>query len=324
MLRLDKSPSFFTKSKEKAPHEKDEQLAPEDKKNDKALRITKKIKLADNTIPLSVDMYDPGIVVVCEPHDKIFLFTPSLAPCIAALLFCRIKSGKTIIGVAHLFDEDILDNDEESWQEMNPKEVISQKRFVSLKLRNTIEKIKNCPNYGDAQIDVHFAGGRGSAFDRLRQQLYCEYIKTFEHTVLKGYLFDPFGLNDEIEDQLTLDSFPDDFSTTAGITSDGEPIVSKTYDIYFSMEKFAHKKYLENYFKEHGIVMHNYPTKPDQTLPCFESLTLRELQKSSALFTQRGGYGYEYYVPDQKPAPTQKSDKEKQPQNIASSALRPS
>lgn len=65
------------------------------------LNLVKKIKLANDILPLEVGMFEKEVIVLSQPTDKVFLFTTGLGPCIAALAFCCNLVGT--IYVAKIF-----------------------------------------------------------------------------------------------------------------------------------------------------------------------------------------------------------------------------
>jgi len=270
------------------------------------ISILKSIKLAEGVVPLAVGMYEkPGKVVICERNDNVFLYTDGLGPCIAALLFCRLKSGKSIIGVAHIFRDSFTDGKIATVMEGREKEVIAAKQFRSYKLLKIIELIKESHEYKDEQIDIFLAGGRGDIFDIIHQKLICEYIKTQDKVTLRECLFNPFGLNFKINRNLDLITFPGKFSLTAGIYSNGQTIACKTYDIYFDMNisKFPNRKSLEDYFEKNKFIIYDKYPDPEKNLYCFENLTYGKYCKAkTAFFYQFRGYDYDagYYRIDSK------------------------
>jgi hypothetical protein len=68
----------------------------------KPLTIVKKIKLPSGMVPVDVGMLETHVIVVCQPNDNVFLFTTGLGPCVAALAYCKLKNGETIIGITHM------------------------------------------------------------------------------------------------------------------------------------------------------------------------------------------------------------------------------
>jgi hypothetical protein len=266
------------------------------------LTTVKKIELPKNMIPLAVGMYEqPGKVVVLEQNDKVFLYTDGLGPCIAVLLHCHLESGKRIIGVSHISIEHKTSREVAriSQEKDGIKKAIRLGMFNPYKLKNILTVFKNqvesLSGKNTSKIEIYFAGGK---FDRQKvlYELYYEYVNSLENIELKGYLFNPFGLTDEISHNLKLSDFWD-ISLTAGITSEGQPILCKTIDVSFdeNISKFPDREAFDEYLRRNNIVMDNNPIKLDQTIPCFKNITLRELHTFRNAFIIQGGYGYEYY-----------------------------
>lgn len=238
------------------------------------LQAQKKIKIEKNTSLLSVNMLEePGKMIICEPGDKVLLFTQGVGPCIAIMFFCRLKSGQTIIALAHSYWEEMpeifmnghVDESIAKNIKGHINEVIARKRFKPNKFTDLLEKIKLYSN-GET-IDVHLATGAGyGARTLLRGQLYNEYIKTLENVHLKGAIMNPYGLNAEIDTQLNLGQLGL-YSITAGITADGMPIICKKYDINFNVENFPNQPALIQYLKEKDIEY----SRPPSLFECFEN-----------------------------------------------------
>lgn len=273
------------------------------------LCLTKKIQLPQNMIPLPVGMYEqPGKVVVLEPSDSVFLYTDGIGPCIGVLMFCRLQSGKCIIGVSHISIEYKINNAdavrELSQQEGGIKKAIKLGLFNPYKLNNILRGFKSqigsFSTMGNDKIEIYFAGGK---FDRQKilYELYCEYARNLENVEFKGCVFNPFGLTDEISKNLNLSDFKC-ISLVAGITSSGQPILAKTIDISFDKDasKFPNREALDKYFSDNNIVINNNPIRPDEVILGFESLTLSQALESRNAFTINGGsHEYAYYKVNQ-------------------------
>lgn len=249
--------------------------------------MVKKIKLQHGEIPKMTGMYDPARVIVCAPGDKIFLFTPGLRPCIAALAFCRLKgTGKTIIGVAHItpLNKDLaLGHGAASRMLENGqlKEILKQGLFQPCKLMSMIKRIENYSEFmkDKDQIEIYFAGGRVNdfPFDVNLHKLYCEYIRLTPNIKLRGFLFNPFGLHKSIIKNLDIHHFPADFSLTAGINSNGEITLCKTYDISFDMDvnKFPDRKSLVKFFEKNKLDISEERATINSIMDTFDRLTAK-------------------------------------------------
>lgn len=254
----------------------------------KTLTLEDTIKLPSDCVPLSVHMLeDPGKVLICREDENAFLFTSGLGPCIAAMFFCKLKSGYNLIALAHI-----------SMTPINKiRDIINGKTEIETavkypfgqpeKVIALLYAIINSKDYQGELINVYFAGGQGSKYDRELHQLYCSYIPGLKvrglNVELSGVLFNPFDIDPDIDRRFK------GISTTAGITSSGIPVVSKSINI--STDEFKaclDEDALKRHFIKRNLVYRERWAEDEDIIYGFNNLTYKKLKEFECCFCHDG------------------------------------
>lgn len=186
--------------------------------------ILKKIQLSLNTIGFHIHMDEAGLKI-CHPNDHTLLFTTGVGPCIAALIFCQLKDGRKLIGIAHLCaSSDDFIRDHFDYNRVSDEEIKRAIPFIyrPKHLTPLLNSIYNHENYNGELINICFAGGRESELSRHIIKYYCAYVNSLKNTKVK-VIFDPIG---KYIQQYSNENTDIKLSLTAGISTNGDILLS--------------------------------------------------------------------------------------------------
>lgn len=204
------------------------------------------ISLLKDTTKLEVDMNDQGTVMKVS-NVSVFLYTDYLGPCVAAIGKCKIANSSMLIGVTHLYSEDedlspslateinnIIINNIIKINSFNKEKIIEEGQFKKQKLNEFINQFSRHPSYHGETIELFFAGGNGSIYNKFWRELTVEYAKSIPQVEVIGTYFNPYQATEEIRKKINSKNL--ELSFLAGITNQGSILLHKSHAIDFNFQ----------------------------------------------------------------------------------------
>lgn len=192
----------------------------------KCVSLQEEEEITRNCEKKNVDM-DEVRVQLCFDAYPYFLYTDGLGPCVAAFGYCQLENGMSLLGCTHITP---------GW--WNDIQILNE----------LIHKLKTHPLYKGQKIQFYLAGGSCALEPEINREYYkklCSAVLDQQRSgnlELRGVLFDPYQMNSPIQDAMFGQA---SLSCSAGITSNGIPLVRKVSDVSFEYNEKNIKRYQE-------------------------------------------------------------------------------